>query len=155
MLFRSYDPKRKAQSQQLKLSAEIATTDWDAARQQLILRTAEHYFNVLIAEQSLDLLRQQQAALQRMLDQTRVRFDTGDAPSIDIHEADARLQAVEAQVLLAEIDLQIQQQAFTNLTGLSGQGIAKLRLDNTLLETAAKGSVESWLERAEIGRAHV
>lgn len=143
-----YDPKRKAQSQQLKLSAEIATTDWDAARQQLLLRTAEHYFNVLIAEQSLDLLRQQQAALQHMLDQTRVRFDTGDAPSIDIHEADARLQAVQAQVLLAEIDLQIQQQAFTNLTGLSGQGIAKLRLDNKLLETAPNGSIDSWLERA-------
>lgn len=143
-----YDPKRKAQSQQLKLSADMATTDWDAARQQLILRTAEHYFNVLIAEESLDLLRQQQTALQRMQDQTRVRFDSGDAPIIDVHEADARIQAVQAQVLLAEVDLQIQQEAFKNLTGLSALGIAKLRLDNKVLETAAEGSVDSWLERA-------
>lgn len=143
-----YDPKRKAQSQQLKLSADMASTDWDAARQQLVLRTAEHYFTVLIAEQSLHLLRQQQTALQRMLDQTRLRFDTGDAPVIDIHEADARLQGVQSQVLLAEVDLQMQQQAFKNLTGLSAEGIARLRLDNTLLETPPEGSVDSWLERA-------
>lgn len=142
-----FDPKRQAQSHQLTLSADMATTDWAAARQQLILRTAQCYFDVLIAEQNLRLLRQQQVALQRMLEQTRMRFKLGDAPVIDIHEADSHAQAINAQVQLADIDLQVKQAAFTDLTGLSAQGLSGLRLDNTPLGTAPDGSLDSWLQR--------
>lgn len=143
-----FDPARQAQSRQLTLSADSAQAEWADARQQLILRTAERYFDVLIAQKNRHLLRQQQTALQRMLEQTRMRFELGEAPILDIHEADARARAIEAQSLLADIDLQIKQAAFTALTGLDAQGLSDLRLDSSLLSTAPDGSLEDWLQRA-------
>lgn len=144
-----FDSARQAQSRQLTLSADSAQAEWADARQQLILRTAERYFDVLIAQQTQHLLRQQQTALTRLLEQTRMRFKLGDAPILDIHEADARAQAIEAQLLLADVDLQVKQAAFSALTGLQAQGLSELRVDNSPLGTAPDGSLDDWLQRAD------
>lgn len=142
-----YDPKRQAQSHQLTLSADIAQADWIAARQQTILRTAERYFDVLVAEHKLGQLRQQLTAIERLQAQTRTRFNLGDTPITDVHEIDASAQAIQAQVLLADVDLQLKQTAFMDATGLSAQGLSGLQLDNTLLGTAPNGSLDDWLQR--------
>lgn len=44
-----YNPQRRAQQQQLALSADLADLEWQAAGQSLILRTAERYFELALA----------------------------------------------------------------------------------------------------------
>ena len=110
--------ERLARSRQLELSADIADLEWQGARQTLMLTTAQHYFEVALASESLRVLRQQQDAVERELLEARDRHELGDIPVTDTYEASARAEAIRAQVLAAETDLQLKQIALSDVTGL-------------------------------------
>jgi outer membrane protein len=88
-----------------------------------MLRTAERYFDALLADESLRVLRRQQAAVERASTEVRDRFRLGDVPVTDTHEAAARLEAIKAQVLAAETQLQLKQAALSDATGLPATGL--------------------------------
>jgi outer membrane protein len=110
--------ERLARSRQLKLSADIADLEWQGARQTLMLTTAQNYFAVALASESLRILQQQKAAIERELGEARDRHKLGDVPVTDTYEASARVEAIRAQVLAAETDLQLKQLALSDVTGL-------------------------------------
>lgn len=76
-----------------------------------MLQTAERYFAVALAQDALRLLQRQQTAVNKALVEAQDRFELGDAPVTDTHEAAARARGIDAQVLAAEVDLQIAQRA--------------------------------------------
>ena len=114
-----YNPERSAQRQQLEIGADSADLQWQAAQQDLMLRTAQRYFDVVLAERKLALLRQQQAAVDRAFTEAKDRFELGDAPVTDTHEASARASGLQAQVLAAQSELEFAQTILLDATGLS------------------------------------
>jgi len=114
---------RSAQSHELELSADLAEAQWQATKQSLMLHTAERYFDVVSAEESVRVLREQQGALERALAEAQERFRLGDSPVTDTQEAQARAQAAKAQVFAAETDLQIKQFALSDVTGIPAQDL--------------------------------
>jgi outer membrane protein len=114
-----YNRERTAQERQLGLSADVADLEWAAAQQTLMLATAQRYFDLVLASESLQVLRRQQTAVGNALVETRDRFRLGDVPVTDTHEAAARAEAVAAEVLALEADLQLKQAVFADATGLS------------------------------------
>jgi outer membrane protein len=110
--------ERLARSRQLEMSADISELDWQGARQTLMLNTAQSYFAVALAGESLRILQQQEAAIERELVETRDRHKLGDIPATDTYEASARVEAIKAQVLAAETDLQLKQLTLSDVTGL-------------------------------------
>jgi outer membrane protein len=139
--------ERLAQSRQLDFAAELADAEWQNARQALILRVTERYFDVLLAAETVRMLQQQQTAVERALTEARDRFQIGDAPVTDTHEAAARADTVRAQVLAAEMDLQVKQIAFADLTGMAPQELATLRPDTELVPRSLP-PLETWLANA-------
>lgn len=140
--------ERLAQSRQLSLAAEMAEAEWQNARQALMLRVTERYFDVLVADEALRLLRQQQSAVERMLGEVKDRFRLGDVPVTDTHEAAARAENIKAQVMAAEMDLQLKQIAFGDLTGKAAQDLATLK---PAAEIAPRSlSVENWIAEASL-----
>ena len=120
--------ERDARKRQLELSANMAELEWQSAQQALMLRTAERYFDAALAGESLRVLRRQQAAVERTTAEIRDRFRLGDVPVTDTHEAAARAEAVRADVLAAESQLQLKQAALADVTGLAPaelQGLAQ------------------------------
>jgi len=120
--------ERDARKRQLELSADMAELEWQSAQQALMLRTAERYFDAALAGESLRVLRRQQAAVERTTAEIRDRFRLGDVPVTDTHEAAARAEAVRADVLAAESQLQLKQAALADVTGLAPaelQGLAQ------------------------------
>lgn len=115
--------ERLARSRQLELSADIADLEWQGARQTLMLTTAQHYFDVALAGESLRVLRRQQDAVDRALLETRDRHALGDIPVTDTYEAAARAEAIKAQLLAAESDLQLKQIALSDVTGLQPEAM--------------------------------
>ncbi len=113
-----YNPERSAQRQQLLIGAGAAELQWQAAQQDLMLQSAQRYFDVVLAERRLALLRQQHEAVQRALTEAHDRFELGDAPITDTHEALARARGLQAQVLAADNDVQLARAALADLTGL-------------------------------------
>lgn len=111
--------ERDASKRQLELSADMADLEWAGAQQALMLRTAERYFDVVLAAESLRVLQRQQDAVARAHAEAMDRFRLGDVPVTDTHEAAARLEAIRAQVLAAETQLDLARTAFADATGLA------------------------------------
>ena len=106
-----YNPQRRAQQQQLGLQADMADLEWQAAQQALMLRTAQRYFDVAVAQEALGVLDLQLQAVQKAATEAQDRFDIGSAPVTDTYEARARLAALRAQRLAAQTDLDVKRRA--------------------------------------------
>ena len=115
-----YNPQRRVQQQQLTVSADLADVQWQAAQQGLMLRTAQQYFDVAVAQESLRVLGLQLAAVQRTSDEVQERFTLGQLPVTDTHEARARLSGLRAQQLAAQSALDVKRRQLADSTGLSG-----------------------------------
>ncbi|WP_175854882.1 TolC family protein [Burkholderia anthina] len=141
------DPQRTATKQLLDISATEAELQWRVARDALMLDVISSYFQLALASQKLRVLKQQQEAVEHILKETKERFRLGDSPITDVHEAEARAQAVQAQVLVAETDLNLRQHDLINLTQVSlPPDIA--RLPQELQAAPAVGEMEPWHSRA-------
>ncbi|MDP3668551.1 MAG: TolC family outer membrane protein [Telluria sp.] len=131
------DRARLAQSRQLSLGADVAEAQWQDARQALMLRVSERYFEALVAAETLRLLLLQQGAVDRALAEARDRFKLGDVAVTDTYEAQARADTLTAQVLAADADLQLRQAAFSDLTGSAPQELAHPRAGPAIARTLA------------------
>jgi outer membrane protein len=139
--------ERDAQSQQLHLKAEAAKLEWQIAGQALILRTAERYFDVAMAQEAIDVARRQKQSIEKSLGEIKSRFDLGDIPVTDVHEATARMEAVQAQIMAAETELQLKAEALADATGLPPES---LKVVPPLGEIPAPGqTLDEWLAASQ------
>jgi outer membrane protein len=143
-----FNREREAQGRQLALSADSADLQWQEAQQTLMLNTAQRYFDVMLAAESLRVLRQQQAAVDLALKEMKDRFQLGDAPVTDTYEAAARSEAIAAQILAVETDLQLKQAAFIDATGFTPASLTPLRRAQEATRFDAK-ALDFWLSEAE------
>ncbi len=141
-----YDRERSAQARQLGLSAQAAEVEWQAARDALLIRTAERYFDVALAVARVRLLARQEEAVESARQEAEDRFRIGDRPVTDVHEATARAAALRAERAAAEAHVEVARAAFADLTGL------RPALDEWALPAAADmsglGTVDEWVSRA-------
>ena len=144
-----FSRERDAQGRQLELSADVAELEWQDARQALMLNTAQRYFDVVLASDSLRVLRRQQAAVDRALAETQDRFRLGDVPVTDTHEAAARSAAIAAQRLALETDLQLKQADFADATGLPPVAV-QLMVPAPNAPPADAQALALWLSEAEV-----
>ena len=142
-----YNAERLANSRQLGTQAQLAEVQFRATEQELILRTAQAYFAVLLAEETLSTTLVQKDAAARALDVANERFDAGAAPVTDREEAKARFDDILSQELLARDELQLKQIAFLDLTGTSAIGLRRPAAGE-LLGRFSVGPLAAWSERA-------
>ncbi len=99
------------------LNSAIAEAQFAAAEQDLVIRVTEAYFNVLNAQDTLNLNRNKKALISEQLEQAKRNFEVGTATITDTHEAQSRYDLVVAQELAAEADLLIKRSALEQITG--------------------------------------
>jgi outer membrane protein len=149
-----YNPERRAQQQQLKLSADGAELAWQAAEQTLMLRTTERYLDLALAEEAVRVLSRQLDAVQRAATEAQDRFKLGSVPVTDTHEAHARLASLRAQVLAAETDLQIKRNLLADSTGLPPTELVThlpAAPSSAVGAAPAVGPLDAWLNQAQSG----
>jgi outer membrane protein len=153
-----YNPERRAQQQQLNLAADLADLEWQAAGQALMLRTAERYLELALADETVRVLRQQLGAVQRSATEAQDRFKLGSVPVTDTHESRARLATVRAQMLAAESDLQIKRSLLADSTGLAtAELVAHLPVQASRADTATSATrpLQPWLDDARAGNPSI
>ena len=112
-----YRPQNTIAYEQSKLQFEIASRQYDIARQDLILRVSEAYFDLLAARDNLLTIQAQKRAISEQLAAAKRNFEVGTATITDEQEAQARFDLATAQELAAESDLDIRRSALSLLTG--------------------------------------
>lgn len=104
-------------ARQGNLSADIAAAQYAAAEQDLVIRVTEAYFNVLNAQDTLNLARNKKALIAEQLEQAKRNFEVGTATITDTHEAQSRFDLVVAQEIAAQADLTIKRGALEQIVG--------------------------------------
>jgi outer membrane protein len=145
-----YNEELRANARQLALQSDVAELQFRAAQQELMLRTARIYFEVLLAEDALEEVRRQAAAARRALDAAKANFDEGKTPVTDRNEAQARHDESVAREALARDDLELKRAAFRDLTGLPADHLERVPPD-AQLRAFDPGALEQWLARAGDG----
>lgn len=95
-------------------------------QQDLIIRVAEAYFDVLSAQERLTSARAEEKAIERQLEQTMQRFEVGLIPITDVHEARAAYDLAVVARLAEEGSLNIAKESLTVLTGRDNDNLSKL-----------------------------
>jgi outer membrane protein len=145
-----YNPLRRAQQAQLGLAVDVAEAQWQADRQALMLRTAERYFDLALAEETLRVQQQQLVAVQRASEEANDRFTIGSAPVTDTYEAQARLGGVRAQRMAADIDLRLKRQSLADSSDLPANAL-QARLPLGRMTALPAPALEAALAEAEAG----
>ncbi|MBE4619548.1 outer membrane channel protein TolC [Vibrio navarrensis] len=129
-------------------TARQADASYAATQQALILRVAQAYFAVLKAQDNLDFVRAEKAAVARQLEQTKQRFEVGLSAITDVHDAQAQYDGVLADEVLAENSLTNSYEALREITG---QEHKNLNVLDTKRFTASRSSTpaEALIEEAQ------
>ena len=142
-----YNPERSAQVRQLGTAADMADQGWRAAQQGLMLQTAQRYYELALADERVAVLQGQLASVERAAAEAQDRFKLGASPILDSHEAQARLAALRAELLMAQTEAQLKRRVLADSTGLP-----EVLLKPTLpasFAAAELGTLEQWLANAE------
>ncbi|WP_166419719.1 outer membrane channel protein TolC [Pseudoalteromonas sp. Z1A8] len=90
---------------------------YDAAKQNLIVRVAEGYFNVLSASDNLEFVEAEKRAIERQLEQTKQRYAVGLTAITDVHEAQAQFDNSVAQEIIAGNAVETAREQLREITG--------------------------------------
>ena len=133
---------------QAKIQVSQADTDLELANQDLVLRTATAYFDILRARANVTNIRSLKSAVTEQLEQAKRNFAVGTATITDQREAQARYDQVIAQELGFVNALQVSIYALEVLTGAAMQGEpAGLQLP-VVLSPPAPGDINAWVAQA-------
>jgi outer membrane protein len=140
--------------QQAFTQVEQADSQLALAAQDLILRVAQAYFDVLLAQDSVAFAEAQKAAIGQQLEQAKRNFEVGTATITDTHEAQARYDLTTAQEIAARNDLELRRRALEQVIGRGAPPIAPLGPQFTM-RLPEPASMEPWVDLARRGNLQV
>jgi outer membrane protein len=158
-----YNKASSVQVQQAEEQVKIVAKQLDLAGQDLILRTARAYFDVLQAQDSIAFIRAQKAAITEELAAAKRNFEVGTATILDTQEAQARFDLAIAQEIAEENTLNIRLRALERIIGkppapldtLADKTEQAALIDPIIRKLSESQAMDEWSTRAEEGNLNV
>lgn len=135
------------QLEQSRLQVGVAEAQYAQARQDLIVRVTQAYFDVLGAQDTLAFIGAQKRAISEQLASAKRNFEVGNATITDQQEAQARFDLAVAQELAAENDLAVKTALLTQLIGRPPGELNTLR-GGVTLEGPSPSLESEWANNA-------
>jgi outer membrane protein len=142
-----YNKQRTVAYDQAKRVVEQADFTLALTQQELILRVAEAYFAVLLAEVNIELAEAQKAAVSEQLAQAKRNFEVGVATITDTNEAQARYDTIVAQEIQSRNELDNRRTALRAIIGRMPGPLKKLGAAFEP-ELPNPNVLDAWVERA-------
>jgi outer membrane protein len=133
---------------------EQAQAQLKQAEHDLILRVTQAYFEVLIAQESIDVSVAQLKAAEEQLALAKRGFETGVNAITDIHEAKSRADLAYSQRITALNDLEAKHAELEKILGQETKQIAPLQ-SIVRVPKPQPDNVREWLEQARISNPSV
>jgi len=135
--------------EQSKIQVMQADAQFIIASQDLILRVAQAYFDVLAAQVNAEVATTQKKAINEQLKQAKRNFEVGTSTIIDATEAQARFDLTTSQEIAAENMLEIRKRTLQQIIGYFPDNLAR---ENEIISDALTlkyTSMDDWLTVAE------
>jgi len=123
---------------------EVAQADLESAEQDLIVRLATAYFDVLAAKDALTTSQANKTGIAEQLASAKRNFEVGTATITDTREAQARYDLAVAQELAADNDLRVKRvtlDQFVGRVGVEPKGLAV----PVALPALPSNNVDTWV----------
>jgi outer membrane protein len=131
--------------QSAKKGDESAALTLAQSEQQLIIKVATAYFNILKSQANLTSYIAEEAAAKEVLDSNKEKFDVGLVTITDVHDAQANADLTTVARLLEENNLSKLQEALAAITGQQFGNLATLN-PNFPIESPDPASIEEWVK---------
>ena len=132
---------------QAKKRAEQARVQYKVNEQDLIIRVAETYLDILGAKDKLEFAVAEQKAIKQELEQTKQRYEVGLIAITDVHEAQARFDQSEADRIIAQNTLDNSHEALREVTGQYHNNLDILNTDIPLV-SPEPAKIDDWVQVA-------
>ena len=142
-----YRPQDRVFNQQAELQVTQAESQVTRAGQELMLRVAQAYFDVLLAQYELTTVEAQKAATAEQLAQAKRNFEVGTATITDTYDAQARYDLTVANELRARNEIEVRIRSLQQLIGRMPSRLARLNGTPTLNQPQPN-DMEQWVEAA-------
>lgn len=133
---------------QAKLQVTRADIQLAQARQELMLRVAQAYFDILSAHDSLLATDAEKTAVAAQLALAQRNFQLKAGTVTDVHEAQSRFDLVNARYLAGVEELQIKRGLLEQVTGAAPDALKGLNAE-AMLPNPQPADIESWLSAAK------
>jgi len=133
----------EAKQQVVQAEAALASAGSD-----LIVRVAQAYFDVLLAQDNVALSESQMAAISEQLAQAKRNFEVGTATIVDTLEAQARYDQAAAQEISDKNNLEVKRRALQQLLGKLPEHLSPLK-DPLVLAPPQPNDIEAWVRTAQ------
>jgi outer membrane protein len=142
-----YRAQNWIQYEQAKVQVSQSDYQLSLALQDLILRVAQAYFDILLAQDNVEFAGAQKQAIGEQLAQAKRNFEVGTATITDTHEAQARYDLVTAQEIAAINDLESKKRTLQQIIGTNAPPVAPLGPKFALVPPEP-GSMDAWVDLA-------
>jgi outer membrane protein len=142
-----YRKQNIAAWEQGKAQTAQAEADYDEAGQNLILRVAGGYFDVLGAQDRLAWARAEKQAVTGQLRLSKRNYEVGQGSLVDVHSAQARLDLVAAEEIAAANDLEVRREALRSIIYTAPGKLADIRSPMPLAGPQPS-DIEQWVASA-------
>lgn len=142
-----YNRGNQVRQRQADITVEQADVDLDTAQQNLVLRVAQGYFDVLAAQDDVTFVQANKEAIARQLEQAKRRFEVGLVTITDVQEAQAsydRSVTTEIQTINALAD---SKEALRAITGQYYETLQPVQ-DNLPLNMPDPADPQHWVDQA-------
>ncbi|GAA5163915.1 TolC family outer membrane protein [Viridibacterium curvum] len=136
------------------LQVDVAEAQFLTARNDLALRAAQTYFDVLYAEEVLNSVQALKSATAEQLQLAKKSFEVGTVTVTDVNEAQSKFDLAAAQEIAAQNDLDVKRQALSLLSGKPPQSLARLR-PGVQIAPPLPANIDDWVRSAEKNNAAV
>jgi len=124
-----------------------AEAQFGQATQDLIVRVAQAYFDVLAAQDNLDFSKANKIAIAEQLAQAKRNFEVGTATITDTNEAQARYDLATAQEISANNAGEVAQQSLQQIIGRAPDALTPLR-SKLQLDPPQPAVMDDWVKSA-------
>jgi len=143
-----YNRNNDATISQAQRALEVSMADLETAEQDLMIRVAQAYFDVLAAYDALVTSQTGKKAIAEQLASAKRNFEVGTATITDTREAQARFDLSTAQEIAAENDLRTKRVALDQLVGRTNV-IPKPLAEPVTLPGPMPDDAEAWVGTAD------
>lgn len=109
--------------------AKLAAAEFRSAEQDIIIRAASAYLDVLRAKDAYETSKAEERAFEQQLEQSRKRFEVGLTAITEVHEAQAAYDSSVANRLITDGQLTIAFEALEVITGKQISQVVPLKED--------------------------
>lgn len=131
-----------------EMQVAISEAQYKQAENDLILRVAQSYFDVLIAQDGVQLTVAQKQAISEQLEQAKRNFEVGTSTITDTYEAQARYDLINSQEITAQSNLEVKRRTLQQITN-SAPGELRQLGKEFKLEAPQPADVEKWVADAQ------